>query len=125
MEHDLGPANGVVHAFVAPELPFDDLDVMLEAGEIPPAARREVVEHADLVASCEEGADQVRADEPAASCDQRLHRRVTLADAQALLSAGSCSDQPSASCAAAAPAAASPSNRQLAACSGMPGHDSE
>ena len=65
MVDDLDPAHGGVHAFVAPELALDDLDV--EPGEVGAVPGREVVEHLDLVAAVEQRAHEVRADEAAAA----------------------------------------------------------
>ncbi len=77
MEDDLRAAHGVVNALVAPQLAFDDAHV--EAGEVLAPAGREVVEHAHLVAPLDEGAHEVRADEPAAARDEdaAAHRSAT------------------------------------------------
>src|SRR5581483_11598422 len=66
---DLPAADRVVYALVAAELSFDDVDV--EAVEVRAVPRREVVEHADLVAALEQRAHEVRADEACASGDDR------------------------------------------------------
>ena len=66
MEDDLDAAHGRVDALVRAQVALDELDVVLEPGEVGPAAGREVVEHADVVAAREQRADEVRADEPAA-----------------------------------------------------------
>ena len=70
MEDDLGPADRSMDTFVGTEVALDDLDVASERGEVRAAPSREVVEHADLVASLEQRLDEVRADEPGASRDQ-------------------------------------------------------
>ena len=70
MEDDVDPADGVVHALVAPQLPLDDLDVGVEPGEVVPVAGGEVVEHAHAVAALEQRVYQARADEAAAAGDE-------------------------------------------------------
>ena len=74
MEDDLDAAHGRVHALVRAEVALDELDVVLEPGEVRAAPGREVVEHAHVVAAREERAHEVRADEAAAARDERLHR---------------------------------------------------
>ena len=71
MEHELDAAHRVVHALVRAELALDDLDA--ETVQVRAVARREVVEHAHVVAALEQGAHEVRADEAAAPGDERLH----------------------------------------------------
>ena len=68
MEDDLGSADGVVHALVAAELPLDDLDV--EVGKVRARTGRVIVEHAHAVAPREQGAHEVRSDEPCSAGDQ-------------------------------------------------------
>ena len=70
MEDDLDAAHGGVHALVRAEVALDDLDLAAERREVPAAARREVVEDADVVAALEERRDEVRADEPGAARDE-------------------------------------------------------
>jgi len=69
--HDLDAAYGGVDALVGAELSLDDLDV--ETLEVRAVARREVVEHADVVAALDERIHEIRADEPRAACHQHLH----------------------------------------------------
>ena len=75
MVDDLGAAHGVVHALVAAQLALDDLDV--EPFEVRAVARGEVVEHADVVAALEQGADEVRADEAGAAGDEHARHQAT------------------------------------------------
>ena len=70
MEDELDAAHGVVDALVAAQLALDDLDVVLQAGEVRAVAGREVVEHANGVAALEQRADEVRADEAGAAGDE-------------------------------------------------------
>ena len=70
MEDELDAAHGVVDALVAPQLPLDHLDVVLEPFEVPAVAGREVVEDANAVAALEERANEVRADESGAAGDE-------------------------------------------------------
>ena len=72
MEDGLAAADRVVHAFVAPQLALDHLDV--EAREVLPASGREVVEDAHGVAAGEQAAHDVRADEAAPPGDEHRHR---------------------------------------------------
>ena len=67
MEDELDAADGVVDALVAPQLALDHLDVVLEPGEIPAVAGREVVEHAHAVTALEQRPNEVAADEPRAA----------------------------------------------------------
>jgi hypothetical protein len=64
-----------VHSLVAAQLAFHDLDI--EPFEIRPVSRGEVVEHADVVAALEQGADQVRADEACATGDEHERHQAT------------------------------------------------
>ncbi len=75
MVDDLDPADGVVHALVAPQLALDDLDV--EPLEVRAVAGREVVEHAHLVAALEQPAHEVRADEAGAAGDEHAGHQAT------------------------------------------------
>jgi hypothetical protein len=75
MEDDLRAAHCVVHALVAPQLALDDLDA--KTGDVCARARREVVEHSDLVASLEQCLHEVRADEPGAAGDEDLRAHFT------------------------------------------------
>ena len=70
VEDDLDAADGRVHALVRAEVALDHLDVPPELCEVRPAAGREVVQHADVVASLEERLDEVRADEAGAAGDE-------------------------------------------------------
>ena len=70
MEDNLRVSNSGVHALVAAQLAFDQLDVSGQPGQVRPVPGREVVEHADAVAALEQGADEVRADEPGAARDE-------------------------------------------------------
>ena len=70
VEDDLDAADGRVHALVRAEVALDDLDVPSELREVRPAAGREVVEHADVVAALEQRLDEVRADEAGAAGDE-------------------------------------------------------
>ena len=74
MEDDLGPAYGRVHALIRAQVAFDEMDISLELGEVRATPGREVVEHADLVASREQRTHDVRADEPTTARHERLHR---------------------------------------------------
>ena len=56
MEDDLAAADRVVDALVALNVALDQLDLAGEAGEVLAVARREVVEHADVVAVARAGA---------------------------------------------------------------------
>ena len=67
MEHHLGPADGRVDALVGSQVPFDDLDVTPDVGEILPAPCGEVVEDTHAVAARDESAHEVGADETAAT----------------------------------------------------------
>ena len=72
MEDELDASDGVVDALVAAQLALDDLDVVLEAGEVRAVAGGEVVEDPNRVAALEELANEVRADEAAAAGDEDL-----------------------------------------------------
>ncbi len=78
MEDDLDSAYGVVDPLVAPELALDELDVPIEPGQIGAVAGREVVEHAHVVAPCEQSANDVRPDEAGAAGDEDLHAGRTV-----------------------------------------------
>src|SRR5262249_35171724 len=77
VKDDLDPAGRGVDALVRAQVPFDELHVVLEAGQVCAAAGREVVEDADLVAAREERPHDVRPDEPAATRDESLHLGVS------------------------------------------------
>ena len=70
MEHQLDAPNGGMDALVGAEVALDDLDLTTERSEVGPAAGREVVEHADVVASLEERLDEIGADEAGAAGDE-------------------------------------------------------
>ena len=70
VEDELDAANRVVDALVAAQLPLDDLDVVLQPGEVRAVAGGEVVEHANGVAALEERANEVRADEAGSAGDE-------------------------------------------------------
>src|SRR5581483_4028804 len=72
---DLRAAHGVVHALVAPQLALDDLEV--EPLEVRAVPGGEVVEHADVVAALEQGAREVRADEPRSARDEDARHQAT------------------------------------------------
>ena len=74
MIDDLRAAHGVVHALVAAQLAFDDLDV--EAFEVRAVPGGEVVEHAHRVAALDQPADDVRPDEACASGDEHLRHQA-------------------------------------------------
>ena len=76
MEDDLGAADGVVHALVAMRSSPSTTSTSRPV-EVRAAAGREVVEHAHLVAALEQRAHEVRADEPGAAGDERLHGAFT------------------------------------------------
>src|SRR5438270_2528993 len=71
---DLRAAHGVVHALVAAQLAFDDLDV--EAFEVRAVPGGEVVEHAHRVAALDQPADDVRPDEACASGDEHFRHQA-------------------------------------------------
>ena len=63
MEDDLDSARRGVHPLVAAKLTFNDLDFAGELGEIGAVARREVVEHAHVIAAFDERPNEVRAED--------------------------------------------------------------
>src|SRR5262249_21091567 len=67
----LAAARRAMHPLVRAQLALDAL--RLEALEVGPVARGEVVEHAHVVASLDKGVDEVRADEAGAAGDERSH----------------------------------------------------
>ena len=75
MEDHIRTAHGGMGALVRPQVTLDEAN--LEPFEALASARGEVVEDADAVTLCQEPADQVMADESSASCDERLHLRLT------------------------------------------------
>jgi hypothetical protein len=80
VEDELDASDGVVDALVAAELALDDLDVVLEAGEVRAVAGGEVVEDANRVAAFEQLANEVRADEATAAGDEDAAAQVSLRD---------------------------------------------
>ena len=70
VEDELDAADGVVDALVAAQLALDDLDVVLEPGEVRAVAGGEVVEDANRVAALEQRADEVAADESGSAGDE-------------------------------------------------------
>jgi hypothetical protein len=77
VEDDLGAADRVVDALVAPQLALDEVDVVVDLGQVRPVPGREVVEYPDLVAALEQRPDEVRADEARSTGDERLHASAT------------------------------------------------
>ena len=71
VEHDLDASHRGVDALVRAEVAFDDLDLAGEVDEVRPVPGREVVEHPHAVAPVEQRADEIRADEPGATGDER------------------------------------------------------
>jgi hypothetical protein len=70
VEDDLDASHRGVDALVGAEIAFDHLDLAPERGEVRAAPRREVVEHANVVATREQPLDEVRADEARAACHE-------------------------------------------------------
>ncbi len=63
MEDDVAALHRGVRALVTADVPFDEVDVVRDMPEVRPAAGREVVEDANLVAELEESRDEMRPDE--------------------------------------------------------------
>jgi len=73
VEDQLDAADRVVNTLVGTQLPLDDLEVVLEMGEVATVPSGEVVEHSDLVAARKQRAHEVRADEPGPARHQHFH----------------------------------------------------
>ena len=72
MEDDLDAANGVVDTLVAAQLALDDLDVVLDSGQVRAVAGGEVVEDADVVAALQQRMHEVAADKTGSAGDEDL-----------------------------------------------------
>src|SRR5829696_3167113 len=83
MEDELDAARGGVHALVAAEVAFHELDLIPHVREVGAVAGGEVVEHPHVVAAREQRADEVAADEPAAAGDEHLRHQPTTVPARA------------------------------------------
>lgn len=79
MEDEVATANRVVHALVALDVTFDELDVVEQPGEVFAVASGEVVKDAHTVAIRKQARDQARPDEAGTAGYERLlsqfHRR--------------------------------------------------
>src|SRR3954454_13933935 len=74
MRDHVAAAHGVVNALVALDVTLDDLDVVPDVEQVLATAGRKVVKNPDLVAVAEQSGSQMRPDESAPACHQRLHR---------------------------------------------------
>ena len=80
MEDELAATDRIVDTFIALDIALDQLDVVGDGGEVLAAAGGEVVEHPHGVTVAEQAANEVGADEPGTTGDQRgrlprTHRR--------------------------------------------------
>jgi hypothetical protein len=69
MEHKLYAAGCRVDPLVAAQLAFENLDIVLEIGQISAASGGEVIQDAHAVSTLEERSYEIRANESGASRD--------------------------------------------------------
>ena len=70
VEDDLASLDGREHPLEAPQIAFDDLDVLRDVKKVSAIAGREVVEDTHVVAAGEERVDEMRADEAGTTGDE-------------------------------------------------------
>ena len=77
VEDEFDAPDRVVNPLITPQLPFHDLDVVRECGQIAAIARGEVVEDADAIPTLKECSNEVRPDKARTARDENRHARMS------------------------------------------------
>ena len=73
MKHDVDPFDRLADRVIAPDIPFDNLDLPPETAQIIPLPRGEIVEHPHAMRAFDERFDKIGTDKPGASRNQCMH----------------------------------------------------